>query len=287
MRVGGHGPKTTLLCGGFALTDPVPAQIMTMLPPLLKVGSCGADGSSWIEPVVELIRREASHAAPGAQAVFTRLADVLLVQAASTARRPARTGQAHAFQQLTMTGRFPATLASLRRSPPSLVKIRSPGEARSTTVASIASAEPAFASRTPAALPSSGPIDRTSTARSNLARFTCRPPWSRHTCATTIALLRNSRPRRWDARILAIVARSSRSAATNAPTSRMSAVTRRRLQPQGQALAQPALPLPGSRRRALPPIHQGIQRAPRRAACWRLPRPARMIPACRPGQRPT
>jgi AraC-like DNA-binding protein len=81
MRVSGHGARTTLLCGGFALTDPVPAQIMTMLPPLLKIGPGVAGRSSWIDPVFELIRHEASQTAPGAQAVFTRLADVLLVQA--------------------------------------------------------------------------------------------------------------------------------------------------------------------------------------------------------------
>ena len=81
MRVDGHGARTTLLCGGFALTDPVPAQVMTMLPPLLKVGPGTTDGSSWIDPVFALIRHEAGQAAPGAQAVFTRLADVLLVQA--------------------------------------------------------------------------------------------------------------------------------------------------------------------------------------------------------------
>lgn len=56
--------STTLLCGGFALTDPVPAQIMTVLPSLLRIGPRAADG--WIEPVFELIRREASQAASGA-----------------------------------------------------------------------------------------------------------------------------------------------------------------------------------------------------------------------------
>src|SRR5579859_6927860 len=81
MRGGGHGAKTTLLCGGFALTDPVPAQIMAMLPPMLRVGLATSGTGSWVEPVVELIRQEASQTAPGAQAVFTRLADVLLVQA--------------------------------------------------------------------------------------------------------------------------------------------------------------------------------------------------------------
>jgi AraC-like DNA-binding protein len=81
MRAGGHGATTTLLCGGFALTDPVPAQIMTLLPPLLKIRPGVAGSSSWIDPVFELIQQEARQAAPGAQAVFTRLADVLLVQA--------------------------------------------------------------------------------------------------------------------------------------------------------------------------------------------------------------
>src|SRR5215472_2214161 len=95
MRIDGHGARTTLLCGGFALTDPVPAQIMTMLPPLLKIGPGAAGSSSWIDPVFELIRHEASHSAPGAQAVFTRLADVLLVQAIRSHLADAVTGAEH------------------------------------------------------------------------------------------------------------------------------------------------------------------------------------------------
>ena len=95
MQVEGHGARTTLLCGGFALTDPVPAQIMTMLPPLLKIGPGPDDAFSWIDPVFELIRHEASHSAPGAQAVFTRLADVLLVQAIRSHLADAVTGADH------------------------------------------------------------------------------------------------------------------------------------------------------------------------------------------------
>lgn len=82
MRGGGHGATTTLLCGGFALTDPIPAQVMAMLPPLLRIGPDSvAESSSWVNPVFDLIRQEASQSAPGAQAVFTRLADLMLIQA--------------------------------------------------------------------------------------------------------------------------------------------------------------------------------------------------------------
>ena len=87
------------------------------------------------------------------------------------------------------------------------------------------SARPARPSRTPAWRPSWWSTARTSTARSSRARFAWRPCRSRHTWATTIALLRNSAPRRWATRSLAIIARSSRAMATSAPASSTTALT--------------------------------------------------------------
>jgi len=81
LRCGGEGARTTLLCGGFALRDPIPGHLLALLPPVLKTDSRGADVASWISPVFEMIREEARHNRPGAQAIFTRLADVILIQA--------------------------------------------------------------------------------------------------------------------------------------------------------------------------------------------------------------
>jgi AraC-like DNA-binding protein len=79
LRCGGAGPLTRLLCGGFRLDQP--AALATCLPTLLRLHTGSAGISAWIEPVLALAQQEAEHAAPGAQAVFAKLADVFLTQA--------------------------------------------------------------------------------------------------------------------------------------------------------------------------------------------------------------
>jgi AraC-like DNA-binding protein/mannose-6-phosphate isomerase-like protein (cupin superfamily) len=81
LRYGGDGSRTRLLCGGFALGDPGPGPLLSLLPPVLTVNPGPAGLSAWIDPVFALVRQEASNAAPGAQAIFAKLADVLLSQA--------------------------------------------------------------------------------------------------------------------------------------------------------------------------------------------------------------
>jgi AraC-like DNA-binding protein len=78
---GGDGARTRLLCGGFALGEPMPAPLLELLPPVLTMDPSSASISAWIDPVFALVRDEASRAAPGAQVIFARLADVFLAQA--------------------------------------------------------------------------------------------------------------------------------------------------------------------------------------------------------------
>lgn len=79
LRCGGSGELTRLLCGGFRLDEP--AVLATGLPAVLRLDAASAGISAWIEPVLALAQQEADHAAPGAQAVFAKLADVFLTQA--------------------------------------------------------------------------------------------------------------------------------------------------------------------------------------------------------------
>jgi AraC-like DNA-binding protein len=79
LRVGGTGPRTRLLCGGFMLDNPL--AVNGRLPALLQLKSADYQTGAWLEPVLALARQEADHAAPGGQAVFTKLADVFLTQA--------------------------------------------------------------------------------------------------------------------------------------------------------------------------------------------------------------
>ena len=81
LTYGGTGALTRLLCGAFILDDPAPAALIGLLPPVLQMNSRSADITTWLEPVFALVRQEADSNAPGAQAIFAKLADVFLSQA--------------------------------------------------------------------------------------------------------------------------------------------------------------------------------------------------------------
>jgi AraC-like DNA-binding protein len=84
LTYGGTGALTRLLCGGFVLDEPLPAEFISLVPPVLPMNSRSADITAWLEPVFALMRQEADHDAPGAQAIFAKLADVFLSQALRT-----------------------------------------------------------------------------------------------------------------------------------------------------------------------------------------------------------
>jgi AraC-like DNA-binding protein len=80
-RSGGRGELTTLLCGEFILEDRRVNPLLPALPPLILIR--GRDGGSvpWLQATLSHVRQEAQSASPGAEAVLTRLADVLFIQA--------------------------------------------------------------------------------------------------------------------------------------------------------------------------------------------------------------
>jgi len=79
---GGPGTRTRLLCGGFGLSDTSDTRWVSRLPDVLVLDSAAV--GSWSEPLVSLARLEADRVAPGSQAIFIKLADVLLSQALRT-----------------------------------------------------------------------------------------------------------------------------------------------------------------------------------------------------------
>ncbi len=81
LSYGGTGATTRLLCGGFQLAAPVPARLLAGLPSIVRLNYSRSDVGGWIDPLVTLVRQEADRAAPGAQAIFAKLADVFLSQA--------------------------------------------------------------------------------------------------------------------------------------------------------------------------------------------------------------
>jgi AraC-like DNA-binding protein len=83
LRYGGRGRRTRLLCGGFALTEALPARLLAVLPPVLRLDAASF-GASGVAGLVDLVRTEADDLKPGAAAVFAKIADVFLTQALRT-----------------------------------------------------------------------------------------------------------------------------------------------------------------------------------------------------------
>src|SRR5262249_35535182 len=80
MSYGGDGSRTTLLCGGFELGPALPDELAELLPPVLAVDS-SSGMVRWLEPLFALLEEETRAAAPGAAAIFAKLADVFVTQA--------------------------------------------------------------------------------------------------------------------------------------------------------------------------------------------------------------
>jgi AraC-like DNA-binding protein len=81
LAYGGSGPRTSLLCGGFALGSSLPDQLLSLLPLLLVLGPADAGPSGcWLEPAFMLLREHAASQSPGATAVLAKMADVFLTE---------------------------------------------------------------------------------------------------------------------------------------------------------------------------------------------------------------
>ena len=80
LEYGGNGPRTALLCGGFALASGLPENLLGLLPPLLVLDTAGTGFSHWLEPTFALLRNEIASDAPGGPAMLAKLADVFLAE---------------------------------------------------------------------------------------------------------------------------------------------------------------------------------------------------------------
>ncbi len=76
----GGGSRTRLLCGGFDLWPPLPDDLAGFLPPVLTLDA-ETGMVRWLEPLFALLKEETQASAPGAAAIFAKLADVFVTQA--------------------------------------------------------------------------------------------------------------------------------------------------------------------------------------------------------------
>jgi AraC-like DNA-binding protein/mannose-6-phosphate isomerase-like protein (cupin superfamily) len=81
LRYGGAGPETELLCGGFVVDGAEVSPLLASLPDVIRIEGRRGQPSERLEATLELIQNEFRLFAPGADAIVTRLADLLLTQA--------------------------------------------------------------------------------------------------------------------------------------------------------------------------------------------------------------
>src|ERR671914_1329966 len=100
LHYGGDGPRTTLVCGAVHFGHPAARALVDLLPPVIHVDAAESPQEG-TQAVVRLMAAEARAVQPGGEAVVTRLADVLVIQAIRSwiASDPsARTGWLGALQ---------------------------------------------------------------------------------------------------------------------------------------------------------------------------------------------
>ena len=80
LRHGGGGETTSLLCGAIHFDHPVARNLVAALPPLIRLDAHD-DGAEALHATLALIAAETRRPRPGGEAIITRLADVLVIQA--------------------------------------------------------------------------------------------------------------------------------------------------------------------------------------------------------------
>jgi AraC-like DNA-binding protein len=81
LHCGGSGPRTGLLCGGFALQGGAAHPILRILPATVLIRGDDGHPVPWLAATLALLSAETASAAPGAEEIVGRLADALLAQA--------------------------------------------------------------------------------------------------------------------------------------------------------------------------------------------------------------
>jgi AraC-like DNA-binding protein len=127
LRHGGGGERTILICGAVRFDHPAARNLVEILPAAIHLEPSASDRLDWMQGTLRLMASEARELRPGGEAVVTRLADILVVQAIRSWLETdpvARTGWLGALQDrqigraITLIHREPArawTVASLAR----------------------------------------------------------------------------------------------------------------------------------------------------------------------------
>ncbi|MFP5019356.1 AraC family transcriptional regulator [Pseudonocardia phyllosphaerae] len=114
LRHGGDGPVTRMVCGAVRFSHPAARDLVDRLPPLIRVEPSPL--ADRVQDTLRLLAAEVEGGGPGSDAVITRLADVLVIQAVRTRLErdaTARTGWLGALAD----DRIGRALAAVHREP--------------------------------------------------------------------------------------------------------------------------------------------------------------------------
>jgi AraC-like DNA-binding protein len=81
LRIGGGGAPSRLLCGVLEMERAGAAHLLDLLPPVVMVDAGAGGQGGWLNVLLGMIADEVRQDRPAAEAVVTRLADVVVVQA--------------------------------------------------------------------------------------------------------------------------------------------------------------------------------------------------------------
>ncbi|HJX44771.1 MAG TPA: AraC family transcriptional regulator [Geodermatophilus sp.] len=81
LRLDGGGAPAAMVCGVVEPERPGAAHLLGLLPPLLVVDGSSSARTGWLPLLLHVLADEAAEDRPGAEAVVTRLADVVVLQA--------------------------------------------------------------------------------------------------------------------------------------------------------------------------------------------------------------
>ena len=81
LSFGGDGEQTRMVCGAMVFQHPLAIKLLGILPPFITIDSGSADSSSVVNGITELLETESHSISVGAEAVISRLADILVIAA--------------------------------------------------------------------------------------------------------------------------------------------------------------------------------------------------------------
>jgi AraC-like DNA-binding protein len=81
LRHGGGGALTILICGAVRFDHPAACNLVEILPQTIHIQASESPQIDWMQSTLRLMAAEARELRPGGEAVMTRLADILVIQA--------------------------------------------------------------------------------------------------------------------------------------------------------------------------------------------------------------